>query len=125
MPQRKSAGRNVAIVTTNAETSADLRRYFEQFGVHAYDRHELQPDALQPATTAIVLFPDDFPQREVVSYLRGARAAQPRLALIAVTRYPQRFEQIEASDGSALELVVLPRPLFGWTILDAVQEQEH
>lgn len=123
MPPRKPPY-VVAIVAANAATSADLRDYFERAGVRAYEARALRVEALKSATTAIVLFPDDFPEHEMLAYLRAARALQPRPALVAVTRHPRRFDQIQADDdGAACELVVLPRPSFGWTILDAVQAQ--
>jgi hypothetical protein len=112
----------VAIIAANEGTRDGLRSYFREAGVRvAGGAGELCAELLAVGATGLVLFPDDFAEADVLSYLRAARARRPLLALVTLTRYPQRWHHATTRDGRALELIVLPRPSFGWTIVDALR----
>jgi hypothetical protein len=57
----------------------------------------------------------------VLTIVRELRRARPRLLSLIVTREPQRFLDVMQDDGRSCPPVMLPRPSFGWDILDAVR----
>jgi hypothetical protein len=73
--------------------------------------------------TAAVLFPDDFSDEEVVTLVKRLRRTRPRLLSLIVTREPQRFHDVAKPDGRSLPPIMLPKPSFGWDILDAIRAQ--
>jgi hypothetical protein len=66
---------------------------------------------------AIVLFADDYPQEEVVDTI--ARLSS-RLVVI-VTGRGSEFQQLRARRDLRTRIIVLPRPTWGWMLLDAVR----
>jgi hypothetical protein len=123
MPDRTSDAAQpcrVQVVSANLATLESLRAYLDNAGVHVHGSRRPALDACAQVT-AIVMFPDDFAEAEVVSCLRQARAARPDLVLVTVTRNVRRFEGMTAGDGRPLRLIVLPRPAFGWTILESLR----
>jgi hypothetical protein len=122
MPHQATATgkRSVVIVAASAETLDELCRYLEDAGLAAGGTRELKSGVLAAATAALVVFPDDFEEDAVLAFLRGVRVARPDVALVAVTRHPQRFQGVTTRDGRPVEMAVLPRPSFGWAILDAL-----
>jgi hypothetical protein len=109
----------VTIVSTNPETLDALQNYLRGTGVAARCTRDLGACLRSaPATTvALVLFPDDFRWEKVVSALADLAAERPKVVPVLVTAQPQRFEDLTLP-GRAL---ILPRPAWGWTILDAIR----
>jgi len=108
------------VVAANLETLENLRAYLANAGFVAHGSRRLALEA-RDQVTAIVVFPDDFTEDEVVAYLRQARTARPDLVLVTVTRTVRRFEAKTTRDGRPLDLIVLPRPAFGWMILESLR----
>ena len=77
--------------------------------------------AAPPGATAAIIFPDDFEDEAVRALIRQLRRARPRLLSVIVTRAPQRFLDIAKPDGRSLPPIMLPKPSFGWDILDAIR----
>ncbi|MGH7327287.1 MAG: hypothetical protein ACREJX_02945, partial [Polyangiaceae bacterium] len=71
--------------------------------------------------TAAVLFPDDFEVDAAVALVRELRRTRPKLLALIVTREPHRFRDVVRGDGRSLRPILLPRPSFGWEILDAIR----
>jgi hypothetical protein len=67
------------------------------------------------------VFPDDFPSHEVAAYLSLVRTRRPDLRLVIISREPAFYAEMQALDGHPLGAIVLPRPAFGWTIVDALR----
>ena len=113
----------VSIVSANPETLDGLHAYLGGAGVASHCTRCLQDLALvaPQATTAAVIFPDDFEHEEVLALVRQLRRARPRLLSLIVTREPQRFREAAHADGRSLPPIVLPKPSFGWDILDAIR----
>jgi hypothetical protein len=113
----------VSIVAGNRETLDGLRRYLEQAGVSSHSTRALHDLAMvAPAfATATVIFPDDFPDEESLALVHHLRSERPRLLALIVTSQPLRFRDAAAADGRSLAPVILPRPSFGWDILDVVR----
>jgi DNA-binding response OmpR family regulator len=113
-----SAG-EVTIVSTNPETLDSLRTYLSGAGVQARCTHDLRECAsrMTPATLAFVLFPDDFRWEIVVTTLADLAAQRPDALPVLVTAHPQRFERLTSAEN----VLIVPRPVWGWTILDAIR----
>lgn len=111
---------HVTIVSNNPETLDGLQAYFQRAGVGAHGTRRIASPALvQPSSSAVVLFPDDFGFDEVVDAITQLRRLRPEVLSIVVTRHPRRFESLDLDDRSAL--VVIAKPAWGWTILDTIR----
>ncbi|MGZ3472987.1 MAG: hypothetical protein ACXWUG_00860 [Polyangiales bacterium] len=112
----------VTVVSNNAETLRSLQVYFDESGVPTHGTRAIADlPTITPATTAVVLFPDDFEGEDVASKIVALRRARPRLLMLVVTRQPHAFEHALAPDGRSRPPLVLPKPSFGWSILDAIR----
>jgi malonyl CoA-acyl carrier protein transacylase len=113
---------HVTIVSGNAETLDGLEAYLRRAGVttngtkHIEKMSEMTPSA----SSAVLLFPDDFHSELMLSALAALRLERPKILPVLVTREPQRFESLPTARGGVLPLVV-PKPVWGWTILDAIR----
>jgi len=115
----------VTIISRNEGTLADLATYFETSGVRARAAVAMELRAIDASARAVVLFPDDFEASAASLFLTKLRRARPSLLVIVVTREPQRVRgQSFATAGRSLPLVVLPRPSFGWSIVDVIRGHE-
>jgi hypothetical protein len=74
-----------------------------------------------PRATAAVIFPDDFDDERVLPVVRQLRRMRPRLFSLIVTRNPRRFRDVSKPDGRSLPPIMLPKPFYGWDILDAIR----
>lgn len=126
MRARKTARLSrVCVLSANPATREGLRAYFERVGVPAHGSSAVRDvQSIGAATTALVLFPDDFALDEVESSLRALRRDRPRVLVVLVTREPERLRGAIAAESGSISPIVLPRPSFGWTILDAIREQD-
>jgi len=112
----------VTVVADNPQTLEDLYSYFRQVGVTSNGTRELDSAALvPPGATALVLFPDDYGQADVEAAIRALRRARPKLLIVLVTGAPQHLAAALEPDGRSIPPLILPKPAFGWTILDAIQ----
>jgi hypothetical protein len=71
--------------------------------------------------TATVIFPDDFEETVVLRLVAELRRKRPHLLTLLVTRAPNRFRPVLSDDDRSLTPIVLPKPSFGWDILDALR----
>lgn len=118
-----SSSSRVCVVSNNRQTLDGLQRYFEGTGVQARSARAI-PDVTSCApdqVTAIVFFPDDFEQARVIAFLRTLRGARPTILVLVITRNASRYGAAIEADGISLPPIVLPRPCFGWEILDAIR----
>jgi hypothetical protein len=123
-PRRKSRTLiYVSIVSANAETLDGLQAYLSGAGVPSHCTRALQDlERVAPqCATAAVIFPDDFEDGDVVTLMQQLRRTRPRLFSLIVTRRPQRFRDAVRADGRSLPPLILPKPSFGWDILDAIR----
>ena len=124
MSNRGAKALCVIVVADNPETIDGLHQYLSQAGVASRSSRALPTASmLKPKADALVLFPDEFEDDDVVAKLTELRAAHPRLPILLVTGYAQRFGRALKPDGRSLPPIVLPKPAFGWTIVDAVRAQ--
>lgn len=109
----------VTIISANAETRDGLQSYLAQAEVDASTTHELAVPA--PPPDAAVYFPDEYEVEIALGALASSRTSHPALVVVIVTRQPQVFLRALAEDGGPL--VVIPKPAWGWVILDAIRDQ--
>jgi len=120
-----SNGNHVAVIADNPQTLANLDSYFKRLGVTSSGSRSLEGDAAIPSSaTALVLFPDDYESSAVEHLVTTLRRTRPKLFLVLVTSAPQHFGGATQPDGRTVPPLVLPRPAFGWTILDAIRSAE-
>jgi DNA-binding response OmpR family regulator len=112
----------VTIVSANPETLDGLQTYLRRAGVDARGATQLRIDLKTGShRRAVVVFPDDFPGEHVIREVARLRRQRPAILLVLVTCEPQRFEhELGASDGSPAPVIV-PKPAWGWIILDALR----
>ena len=109
----------VAIVSNNPETLDGLQAYLSAAGVQARvrarSRRVLEQHVRKGARVRRV------PRRLRLGarHRRGrrSRATRPAALPVLVTAHPKRFETL--TDGD--KVLVVPRPVWGWTILDAIR----
>lgn len=123
MVRRSSPKSNyVTVVADNPQTLNGLDAYFRGAGVASNGTHRLQDVSMvPPAATAVVLFPDDFQRGDVEASIVSLRRARPKLLIVVVTGEPQHLGAAIEPDGHSVPPLVLPKPAFGWTILDAIR----
>ncbi len=112
----------VTVVADNPETIESLRSYLSGAGVSSHGRRDLRDaDLVTAASSALVIFPDELAHGEVVTCICALRSAHPALPIVVVTGAPQRFQSALEPDGDSRLPIVLPKPAFGWTILDTIR----
>lgn len=121
MPHRDERGRvdDVVIVSNNPETLDGLQKYLTDAGLAARCSRNVDEctRAGSSRTVAFVLFPDDFPWDNVVGALATLAEERPLALPVLVTARPDRFERLVGADS----LLLVPRPVWGWAILDAIR----
>ena len=112
----------VVVVSENPETVDGLQTYFVGVGIAAQSMRSLDATASLPErTTAVVVFPDGFGAEDVIGRVQTLHKKRPRVLLLLVTGDPRRFSAALAADRHDAAFVVLPKPAFGWTIVDAIR----
>jgi hypothetical protein len=111
----------VGIVASRRETRDDLAHYLGETGFRADTLTALHERDVHADARALVLFPDDFEAAAVGQFLDALRRARPRLLVVVVTRAAGAFERMLAPRAGTSTPVVLPRPPFGWAIVDALR----
>jgi hypothetical protein len=109
----------VAIISINPETLDGLQAYLSAAGIQARcvrDLDECSSNAYAKAR-AFIVFPDDFAWEHVIAAVADVTQRRPAALPILVTAHPKRFETL--TDGD--RVLVVPRPVWGWTILDAIR----
>jgi hypothetical protein len=114
----------VMIVSRNIHTSMDLRSYFSQRGISTTATDRFDALASRTPCTAVVVFPDEFPMSGVASSIVDLTERFPRAWVVVVTRHTADFHAISASVSARnrCRLLVLPRPAWGWDLLDRIRK---
>ena len=109
--------RDVLIVSANPQTRDDLRSYLSGVGLAAESVPDLEAAVASAGSCrSVVIFPDEFGLSEARETIEALRELRPGTRLVVVTATGTAFGR--RADAS---LVILPKPAFSWTILDAVR----
>lgn len=115
----------IGIIAKNDLTVSELLHYFAQVGASAKKLPSLRSWKAQPEESAgldaVVIFPDDFEPEVVDAALAWISEQAPALLQLIVTRKPQRFLPSPADPADPPCRFIIPRPTFGWQILDALR----
>lgn len=116
---KREAVQSVAIVSANPETVDGLESYLRGVGMAARGSRRLESCSrlVTPSTVAVVLFPDDFSWETVLATLAELASRKASMLRLLVTGQPSKFERLAANRN----VIVVPRPAWGWTILDAIR----
>lgn len=110
------------LIGRDADSLAALRVYLRGAGVIVRATSALSGAArVGRATTAVVLFPDGYAVAPAASVIRKIRATLPRVLVVLVTSSPQSFRPAIQPEALSTAPLVLPKPAYGWTILDAIR----
>ncbi|HEY2369837.1 MAG TPA: hypothetical protein VGH87_25735 [Polyangiaceae bacterium] len=104
----------VLVVSNNPETLDGLARYLRGAGIAVRGTRALDEAARlgSRSRTAVVVFPDDYPPPKVRATL--AHLKEKDVLTVLVTSDLRAF--------STTNTLVLPKPAWGWTILDAIRD---
>lgn len=118
MPPTRDVGdvNEVTIVSTNPERLDGLRTYLRGAGIAARCARELGAKSTRETTTAFVVFADDFRWERVIAALADLAESSPKTLPVLVTAQPQRFRSLTSAES----VLIVSRPAWGWTILDAI-----
>jgi hypothetical protein len=112
----------VTVIGDNAQTIEGLRRYLSSAGVESQATRILSEGTVNlPDVDAMVIFPDEFRTDEVVTSVETLQKERPQLRLLLVTSSPRSYLGTRLMDVE-LPPIILPKPAFGWSILDAIRE---
>lgn len=120
----RAAPLRVLVVCEDVETVDALQSYFVGVGIDTQSSASLDATSSLPErTTAVVLLPDGFGADDaVIGKVRTLHRKRPRLLLLLVTRDPRRFSAALTANRNEHAVVVLPKPAFGWAIVDAIRQ---
>lgn len=111
---------HVTIVAANAETLDNLQLYLTRAGVAARATRKLDQSDADPCD-AVVFFPDDFALGEVEKELRRLHGESTVLALLVTCRPAKFTAAANATKSGKLRTIIIPKPAWGWTILDTIR----
>jgi hypothetical protein len=112
----------VTVIADNLQTIDGLKVYLSRAGLSLQSTRDLRDCGLvPPAASAVVIFPDEYDVHDAVASIALLRATRPQLLILIVTCAPQYFRSLEAPADQSLPAMVLPKPAFGWTLLDAIR----
>jgi hypothetical protein len=112
------------IVADNPETLDGLEAYLRAAGIATSGTRRIErlSRTVDAATSALILFPDDFVLDQVIAALTDLQTARPKLLSVLVTRESKPFARLFTAEHARAPLI-LPKPAWGWTILDFLRAQ--
>jgi hypothetical protein len=113
------------IVARRRETLDDLTAYLEGRGIATQALGAADPLLVEWRSRTVILFPDDFECGAVLGFIRSLRASRPRVLVLVVTRDRRPLHGALAADGRSVAPIVLARPPFGWSIVDAIRDHQR
>lgn len=119
----KGASLLVTVVSKNAATLEGLKRYLEGAGVLTCTTAALERivEVTPPLAAAVIMFPDEYEHAVVRAALGLLKSARPNTLAVVVTHEPRRFEESDKGIRGLETPLVLAKPAWAWTILDAVR----
>lgn len=114
--------RHVTIVSGNPETLDGLESYLQRAGVTTSATRYLTKslEMTPPAYAVVLIFPDDFGSEAVTDALANLRTQRPAALPVLVTN-DAKWRALRPSSDGARSPLVLSKPTWGWSILDAIR----
>lgn len=106
------------VVSTNGATRDALCAYLHEAGFAASSSHELPADE---ALDVVVVFPDDYPEDWIRRELAALHERQAARLIVIVTSQAATYAR-GLDDEAQRPYAVIPKPAWGWTIVDAIRE---
>ena len=113
----------VTVVSKNASTLAGLDAYLRGVGAVTTSTGDLERlvDLTPPTAAAVILFPDEYSTDLVIQALAALQKARPDVLAVVVTNDPGRFASPDAEEDPGASPLVMAKPAWAWTIVDAVR----
>jgi hypothetical protein len=113
----------VTVVSKNPSTLQGLDAYLRSAGVSTTTTGAIERlvEMTPPSAAAVILFPDEYSSQSAIDALTALRKARPDLLAVIVTHEPHRFQTPTGNEAAAASPLVMPKPVWAWTILDAVR----
>jgi hypothetical protein len=114
---------SVTIVANHAATLDGLEGYLRGAGVVTATTHMVDRilDVTPLSCVAVILFADEYGASGVTRALTALRRARPKVLPVIVTSEPLRFGGRSRRGVEGLAPLVIPKPPWAWTLLDAVR----
>jgi hypothetical protein len=114
---------SVTIVSSKLETLQSLDAYLRGAGVTSNGTRLLDRllEMTPRSSTAVVVFPDEYGPDLVERSVSALGRERPDVLLVVVTSEPQRFERMLVRRHTSTVPLVIPKPAWAWTILDAIR----
>jgi hypothetical protein len=107
------------VALVSKEPNEELVRYLEDVGFVV--RALRTPLGAPREGTLVWLAEPQLDERVVIDTVRVWLGAKSRLRAIVVTERPGRLKDAEADDRG--RVVLLPAPVFGWQLVDALRDE--
>jgi hypothetical protein len=120
--QSSSPSPRTLVVCDDDDTLIRLRDYLVRAGVETRATRRLADAWGQPSSECIVLLPDDFNAGDVTDGLEQVLSRAPSPFVIIISAGPRLYEPLIESLGNRESVLLLPKPVWGWTILDLLRQ---
>jgi hypothetical protein len=113
----------VTVVSSNRDTLGGLEAYLRSAGVVTNGTGALESllEMTPPSAVAVILFPDEYEAAAVTRALAALHRGRPRVLIVVVTNEPGRFQRATRASSGVGAPLVIPKPAWAWTILEAVR----
>lgn len=111
------------VVCDDDDTLVRMRDYLCRAGVETRATRHLADIWGQLAAQSVVLWPDDFDTDEVLDALRKLLLNVRSRFVIIITAEPRLFEPLLEALEDPESVVIMPKPVWGWTILDLLRQR--
>ena len=120
---RKNQRLLVTVVSKNASTLEGLDTYLRGVGVVTTTTGAIERliEMTPVAAAAVILFPDEYSPDVALGALGTLKKLRPDVLAVVVTNEPRRFVDATGEEDPAASPLVMPKPAWAWTIMDAVR----
>src|SRR5579859_1183953 len=113
----------VTVISNNQGTRQALEAYLRTAGVAVNGTGHIERvlEMTPLPCAAVIVFPDDYSRDVVTKAFTTLKKERPDVLAVIVTSEASRFERPRHPGSNRLVPLVIPKPAWAWTILDAVR----